>query len=184
LAVNGGPFFGSEAFTNLPGIFAPNDDNVAVINIPSNLSNPAETLAEGVIATKFGFNIPNAATIKGIEVKVRKRQSARAVDFGGTTDTEGGEFVFDAAARLVRNGNPGGADRRSDETWPNGENLEYVTYGGPTDLWGRSWTAAEINQEGFGFDIQARATWHALLRRFGYIDHIQIRTPAATSWPP
>jgi hypothetical protein len=36
-----------------------------------------------------------------------------------------------------------------------------VTYGGPTDRWGESWTAASVNDPGFGAAIQTRYTFTA-----------------------
>src|SRR5690606_22873191 len=38
-------------------------------------------------------------------------------------------------------------------TWPTAD--EVATYGGPADLWGESWTAADINAADFGLVVAA-----------------------------
>jgi len=90
----------------------------------------------------YGFTIPAGATIDGIEVQVEKLNS------GGTAS--------DNESRLAKAGAMVGADRSVGGIWPTARTV--VTYGSPTDLWGTTWTPAEINAAGFGFSIQAAAT--------------------------
>ena len=87
-------------------------------------------------APTFGFAIPSTATIAGIQVDVarhRARPAAACVDYG-------------VRARQ-------GRDRSRPATGPRGTSRgrgsETVrTYGGPTDLWGNTWTASDINNSG------------------------------------
>jgi cysteine-rich repeat protein len=88
-------------------------------------------------ATDFGFSVPGTAVIDGIEVDVERRSAA------GT--------VFDAAARIVKGGVVGAADRSIAGTWSTTDTV--VTYGSNSDLWGETWTAADVNSSGFGFAL-------------------------------
>ena len=52
---------------------------------------------------------------------------------------------------------------------------DYVTYGGSTDLWGTTWTPADINnQAGFGFETSASCSGAVESKTcYGYINHIR-----------
>jgi hypothetical protein len=88
-------------------------------------------------ATGFGFNIPTTAEILGIEVRWKCR-SAISGSPGGS----------DAAARIVKGGTIGSTDRSLGGTYANA----YTTFphGSLSDLWGETWTPANINAAGFG----------------------------------
>ena len=90
--------------------------------------------------TGFGFSIPSGSTIVGIEVDWEDSNTS-----GGT--------VQDNAARLVKGGTIGSTDRSSGTAWPNGDTL--IVHGGVTDLWGDTWTAADINSSNFGAALSA-----------------------------
>lgn len=90
-------------------------------------------------ATAFGFSIPSVAQITGIEATVERRSAL------GT--------VVDAAVRIVKGGIVGASDRAALGFWPTTDAT--VTYGSDSDLWGETWTAADINAPGFGFAISA-----------------------------
>lgn len=110
----------------------------------------AEATSKAIVLSKLGFSIPETSTIVGIKVEVAKglgnikqtvvdgevRMSPTAT---GTISTQGG-------TNKQKGPYPAGV-------WPTP--LVYDTYGGATDLWGRSWTPAQINGEGFSFWIQA-----------------------------
>ena len=91
-------------------------------------------------ATGFGFSIPASAVIRGIEVAV-ERNSAFA-------------NAHDNAVRIVKGGAIGTADRSIAPPWTMPPDA-VTTYGGASDLWGESWTAADINGAGFGAAISA-----------------------------
>jgi len=82
----------------------------------------------------YGFAIPAGATIDGIVVEV-----ARGVSGGSATT---------ASAILYKASSQVGTAKTSGE-------FGSATFGTSTDLWGTSWTAAEINASGFGFGVQA-----------------------------
>jgi hypothetical protein len=89
----------------------------------------------------FRFEIPEDAEIRGITVTVRRA--------GG-----GPNEAVDAAVRLIKGGTIGMADRSSPEPW-SAPDFVNVDYGGPNDLWGQTWTAADFNAENFGVALAA-----------------------------
>lgn len=89
----------------------------------------------------FRFEIPENAEISGITVTVRR---------AGGGDNE----AVDAAVRLIKNGTVGASDRSSPQPWSAPEFVN-VDYGGPSDLWGQTWTAADVNAENFGVALAA-----------------------------
>lgn len=91
-------------------------------------------------ASNFGFSIPSGATILGIVVEIEKD----ALDI----------FVNDNAVRIVKGGIVGTTDRSNASAWPNLAS-EYITHGSSSDLWGTTWTPADINSSGFGVALSA-----------------------------
>lgn len=96
------------------------------------------TIANDLLLKTLGFAIPSTAIIDGIvlEVKVNADRASnpniRLTYNGGTTGTNGTT-------------NPG---------W-GVTGLIWLTYGGPTELWGKAWTPADINHANFGAAINA-----------------------------
>jgi hypothetical protein len=112
-----------------------------------NASYATRGLAAGSIshyikATQFGFAIPATATVLGISADVNRAQNQ------ATT------VINDEKVRVVKGGVIGSTDRANATTWPTTDT--YVTYGSASDLWGDTWTAADINASTFGFAISAK----------------------------
>jgi len=141
---------GSVAWSN-PGNATTSDDSRATASIRSQ-SGPSHYLK----ATDFGFSIPSGATIDGIEVEVEKGSNAN-------------NQVADNAVRIVKGGTIGSTDK-SGANWATTD--AYITHGGASDLWGKTWTPTDINNSNFGFAISASCG--APVFRDGYIDHIRI----------
>jgi len=94
-------------------------------------------------ATTFGFAIPILATVKGIKVEIEKyRANANVVD-------ECVQLTKDGTARVGNN--------KGDTVTNWGTAATVVTYGGANDLWGDTWTPAQINAATFGVHFVARA---------------------------
>lgn len=110
------------------------DDVYAFAGI--GIAAPSQYLA----ASNFGFTVPASAIILGIEVGVEKKVAS-----GAATDN---------AVRIVKGGTIGATDRSDINPWPGTDTV--VVYGGSTDLWGETWTAADINGAGFGAAISAK----------------------------
>lgn len=88
--------------------------------------------------TGFGFSIPAGATIDGIEVEI---------DWWATNILEEDIIQLYKAGTLVGN------NLSTSSTLP--DSVETTSYkGGPTNLWGTTWTDADINNSTFGIGIR------------------------------
>lgn len=143
-------------------------------------TNPTQALTDNTIAayastdlsnrqtnylkiTNFGFSIPGGATIDGIEVTV-KRQN------WGNIGT-----IVDQEIKLVHpSGGIGGANKALAVNW-SGVSWETVTYGGAADLWGLSWTDADINSANFGFALRAIMSGSGGSYATAYVDVVKIK---------
>jgi hypothetical protein len=99
-------------------------------------------LSGTITATNFGFGVPSNATILGISATIIHG------DITGIGD------IFDNIVQLVKLGAPVGNNEASGVVW--GAPPETDSYGGPSDLWGTTWTPADVNSSGFGIQLQAK----------------------------
>lgn len=141
---------GSVAWSNA-GNAAASDDSRAIASVRSQ-SGASHYLK----ATNFGFSIPSGSAIDGITVEIERGSDANLQ-------------VNDNAVRIVKNGSIGTTDK-SGSNWANIDT--YATYGGTEDLWGESWTVADINASTFGVAISAACG--APVFREARVDHIRI----------
>jgi len=112
-----------------------------------------------LIAETFQFNIPVLATINGIEMKVMRRATANGTIKDGFTNLRSiGSIKGDNKAVI-------GAYTT---TWSE------ITYGGPTDLWGTTWTVGEINASNFGCSFRPVQPAPATLQRV-QVAYIQLK---------
>jgi len=86
--------------------------------------------------------IPDGATIAGIVVTDRRHTDS------GT--------VIDSTLQLLKAGNPVGTNKASGAAWPTSG--AYATYGSAIDLWGTTWSPAEIKDPNFGVQLAAHRT--------------------------
>jgi hypothetical protein len=94
--------------------------------------------------TNFGFSIPAGATIVGIKVEPK----------AGSDKAAAADRVL--TAQLLKGGSPVGSVKSFTVTHTNACNgTAFTTVGGDSDLWGTSWTAADINATGFGVRINS-----------------------------
>jgi len=85
--------------------------------------------------------------------------------------------ALDNAVYLLNAGTPVGVNNGFISTsWPTSD--AYVTYGGPTDVWGRSWTVSEINSTGFGAAMSSSKS-NGSLR----IDHFHMTVYTTSTLP-
>jgi hypothetical protein len=102
----------------------------------------SEQDADFLLVTDFGLTIPSRAVVRGIQFEVHLNS-----DSG---------LAADDTIEVVRGGSPAGANRAGTGPWPTA--LTYVTYGGPDDTWGLSWTATDVAASDFGIAIRPRYT--------------------------
>jgi len=85
--------------------------------------------------TGFGVNLPTGSTVVGIEATIERMAS-------------GSNSIEDYDVYLLKAGAPSGSDKASTTDWTTSDSTR--TYGGGTDLWGTTWTEAQVealNQE-------------------------------------
>lgn len=143
---------GTVTWSN-PGNAAASDDARSEATLTS-----VDPLSHYLKATNFGFAIPTDATVTGIEVAVERSAS-------NLTD------VRDNRVRIVKANVIGATDRADTATtdWPTAD--AYKTYGSSSDLWGETWTPAQINAADFGIAFAAQAINGTQTAR---VDHIRI----------
>ncbi|ANE50763.1 hypothetical protein SY85_09885 [Flavisolibacter tropicus] len=101
-------------------------------------------------ATNWGFQstnaaaanyIPSNATINGIQVSIKRRKTLTG-------------NVRDSKVILLKSSGEVGVSRASTVSWPT--TSAFAAYGNEIDLWGASFTAADLTNSGFGVRIAAR----------------------------
>lgn len=114
--------------------------------------------SRGLMASSFGFAIPTGATITGIKAEVLRKASA----ISAVKDT----------AWLLSGINVTGTSHTSGIFWT--MNPLYEVYGDSTDLWGRTWTDADINASGFGFFLKAFNLTPSATTTTASVDHVRV----------
>lgn len=143
---------GTVAWNN-PGNVLASDDSRAAVTLSLN------AISHYLKVTDFDFAIPAGSAINGIVVEVERQSNA-------TTGTR------DEQVRLVQGGTVGGNNKADTVTvWPlNTDTI--ATYGGAADLWGLTWTPADINATDFGAVVAAKN--YDVPNRTARVDHIRI----------
>ena len=119
--------------------------------------------------TNYGFAIPAGVVINGIAVSILRQSNASSIS--------------DGRVQLVKNGTIVGNNYGTAAIWSTTMTTE--NYGSPTDLWGTTWTATDINNANFGIVLSAVASANEIAS----VDYIQITiyytpTPTITSFTP
>lgn len=97
-------------------------------------------------AKQLTATVPTGATIDGVRATVRKRKSA-----------SGSGTWRDSAVHVIKGGSVQTAQNKATATaYTTSDASE--TYGGTTDKWGQTWTAAEVNGSGFGIAVSCGVT--------------------------
>lgn len=113
-------------------------------------------------ATNFGFTVPaDAVSIDGISVQVE----------GKKTDITLSPTIKEARVRLVKGGVIGGTDKLNSSNWTTSDAT--YTSGGAAELWGDTWTVANVNASNFGVVVAVAATPEGQSGTAS-IDHVQM----------
>ncbi len=110
--------------------------------------------------SQYGFAIPADAAITGIEVSINRMSRLR------------NPSISDNEVRLVKGGAVVGDNKAIDLPWPT--TLATAVYGGPADLWGTTWTPAEVNSTNFGVALSARRDNNGNNDRIAVVDTMQV----------
>jgi parallel beta-helix repeat protein len=135
-----------------PGYIITDDTNYATVTLSGATSHY-------LTGSNYGFAIPANATINGIVVTIGRFESG-----AGT-----GADVTDSTVKLMKAGVLTGNNKASAAEWPTGSPTAAV-YGTTADLWGTTWTPADINASNFGVGLSASSTNN----RMASVDYMQI----------
>jgi hypothetical protein len=106
--------------------------------------SPGGSPTQFLVTTSYGFSIPSAATIVGIEVAIERHASNT-------------NAISDTTVQLVKGGNTlVGTNHALAGKWPTTDTV--ATYGSSSDLWGTTWTPTDINSAGFGVGLSVDDT--------------------------
>lgn len=137
-----------------PGNAVSSNDAYATVNVDGNTSEPLRCL-------DYGFSIPVSANVVGIEVFIERRSNR--TQNGGSRD---------ASVFLVKAGVPAGSNGATATTYPTTDTVE--AHGAPIDLWGTTWTPAEVNAANFGAQLAVTKPSGAGAAHTISVDHIAI----------
>src|SRR3954468_4742354 len=106
-------------------------------NAYATYSVAAGGTTNSLTATGFGFAIPSTAIIRGISVSIERHTSVSST----LKD-------YDVYIKKASCTDPCGSDRSSSSYYSTSDTVS--SYGSTSDLWGKTWTAADINSSSFG----------------------------------
>ena len=120
---------GGQSWNN-PGRAVSSNDSYATAGITDNQNS------DRLQCTNYSFAIPAGATILGIVVNVERKASSTPVP------------ITDFQMRAIKGGAVQATDRSTATGYTTADTVE--AHGGATDLWGTTWTPADINAANFG----------------------------------
>lgn len=129
------------------------------------------TVTNEIVGSSLGFSIPSDATINGIQVTFTRK-----------VDSSISAFTY--TVTLKKAGSNAGTAKGPGSAWTSTAANE--SWGSSSDLWGTTWTPADINNSGFGVGIVAQGTNSTSLAYNVYANNVSITvtyTPAASSAP-
>lgn len=113
------------------------------------IDSEGNTASNALRATSLSMGVTAGSTINGIVVEIHRK---------GEVSASG----YDAYLHLMKDGSSLVGSNKGDPAgnggggkWPT--SLTTATYGSSSDLWGTTWTAAEVNAAGFGVSLEASA---------------------------
>lgn len=145
---------GSDAWSS-PGNVTASDDSRATVTKLAIYQD-----SNNLDSDNFAFSIPGDAEILGIQVDIERVSSTA-------------NAYWDSAVRLLKAGAVTGNNKASGygTFWPTVEAT--ATYGGAADLWGTTWTPADINHADFGVRLRVQDQSGGSTETAS-VDHVQI----------
>ncbi len=137
----------ASGWTNSTNVFTSN--SVYATNAIS-----ANSTGAALSATGFGFSVPSSAIIHGISVSVIRKASAA-------------NTLQDQSVQLLKAGTAVGSNKAIAGNWSTSNVTQ--SYGTTSDLWGTTWTAADVNNANFGLKFTAKAGGTAATANVDYI---------------
>jgi parallel beta-helix repeat protein len=146
---------GSADWAN-PGFITADDISYASATLSGSI------LSSGYLeGTNYGFAIPVDAAISGIMVTIGRHESGTRPDYLD---------VRDSTVKLLKAGVLTGNNKAATGTeWPT-TSATAAIYGTTADLWGTTWTPADINDNNFGVALSVISG----VNRIAYVDYMKI----------
>src|SRR5206468_118954 len=119
-----------------------------------------------ISCSNFGFSIPVNSTIQGITVEIEVNASGTFTEFQDIFTTKVANTTIGVSVL------PAGPIPTADA---------YLTAGGSTELWGTTWTPAEVNNTGFGTTMDI-VNLNGAATRTVNIDHIRMTVTYSTPY--
>ncbi len=157
-AVNPTSSNGTGAGWTGPGNIYAKDNTWASYNVAGNGNSTS------LNATGFGLSVPTGSTISGIQVTV--------VHKGSISNN-----IKDQTIQLLKAGTAVGSNKASATGWGTGS--QNANYGANNDLWGTTWTAADVDDPNFGVQVVAHDS--SATATTAYVDNV---TVTVTYTPP
>ncbi len=133
---------GSVSWSNATNVYSSNNAHATA---GYTLGVLATVHSNYMMLEDLDMSIPAAVTICGIEVRFERKASGLGLL---------GASVRDHTIRLLKNGNIVGTNKANTSTnWTGSD--QTITYGSSSDLWGTTWTSADINAANFGLAFSA-----------------------------
>ncbi len=139
---NAGSSESAEAWVNPTNVTA--DDGTEATITAATFDTP--DISQLLVCSNFGFSIADGYTVDGITVEIERRDQA----IGAASDNRVQLAKGTTFASLVGTNN---ADTALD--WPTA--VAVKTYGGAADLWGTTWTPAEVSASSFCVMLSVQA---------------------------
>jgi len=106
-------------------------------NAYATYSVATSATTNALTATSYGFAIPSTAIVRGITVSIERKSSA------SSTLKDSDVYIKKASCT-----DPCGTNHAGSSFYSTGDSV--TTFGSSSDLWGKTWTAADINSSSFG----------------------------------
>ncbi|MEX0966989.1 MAG: T9SS type A sorting domain-containing protein [Bacteroidia bacterium] len=154
------------AWNNASGATQSGNGQIAQVNLPGGSCNGnARDNSQYLLLKNFNTadefkDIPSNAVITGIQVEILAGNGAN---------------TYDSAITLARSQSFVGTSKQISGEW-NTQAFPAVTrtYGGSSDLWGTTWTAADFKSSNFGIGISVRADTTGGKTASPYVDGVEI----------
>jgi hypothetical protein len=119
------------------------DASYATVTLGASSGEKLE-LSNVLIARNYGFALPEGATVLGLSPFIKRKASAYSPPYGAQ--------IFDYEVQVIKGGEALPGEGLTPGGWATSDTVK--TYGGSSELFGGTWTAADINAPDFGWQIQ------------------------------
>lgn len=144
----------SQQWTDISNVRLDDANYASFGDLPGTIGSHTDYL----VATEFDFLLPPGTIIEGIKVEVKC--------------SDANSRTSDYSVRIVKTGFFSGSEKAMGTPYPVVDG--YMTYGGPTDLWGETWDYKFIDDNKFGVAIAAQRNNSDDIITAGQVNHIRI----------